>query len=823
MASLAPTFGRGAMTNHWQDIQNADVVLIMGGNAAEAHPCGFKWVIEAKKHNKAKLVVVDPRFTRSAAMADYYAPIRPGSDIAFLGGVIRYLLTQDKIQTEYVRNYTNASFIVGPDFKFENGLFSGYNPDKRSYDNKSWGYALDEQGFAKVDPTMQDPQCVLQVMKRHFERYTPEMVSRITGTPQDQFLKVCEYIASTSGPERTMTIMYALGWTQHSQGSQIIRTGAILQLLLGNIGVPGGGMNALRGHSNIQGLTDLGLLSNSLPGYLSLARESEQDLETYYKPRALKPLRPNQMSYWQNYPKFFVSLQKAWWGDAATADNEWAFHYLPKIDKLYDVLQTFELMTQGKLNGYICQGFNPVGSFPNKAKIVEGLSKLKFLVTIDPLVTETSEFWRNFGEYNDVKTEDIQTTVFRLPSTCFAEEDGSLTNSSRWLQWHWKGAEPPGEARGDVEIVAGIWTRIRALYQKEGGAFPDPILKLTWNYKIPHSPSSEELAREYNGRAITDVLDPKDPTKVLAKAGEQLSGFGLLRDDGSTSAGCWIYTGAWTQAGNQMARRDNSDPYGVGQALNWAWAWPANRRILYNAAAADPTGKPWRADRRYLTWNGSAWSGADVPDIAPGANPNDPEAVRPFIMTAEGVARLFAPTGMAEGPLPEHYEPFESPLVGNPLHPNNPVARANPAARVFKRDLDAMGQPKDYPYAATSYRLTEHFHYWTKNVRTSAVIQPQQFVEIGEALAKEKGIAHGDMVKVSSPRGFIKAVCVVTKRIRELQCDGKPMHTVGLPNHWGFVGVARPGYLVNTLTPFVGDANTQTPEYKSFTVNIEKA
>ena len=812
------------MTNHWQDIQNADVVLIMGGNAAEAHPCGFKWVIEAKKQNKARLVVVDPRFTRSAAMADYYAPVRAGSDIAFLAGVLNYLLSNNKIQTEYVRNYTNAPFIVGPDYKFEDGLFSGYDADKRSYDAKSWNYALDDQGFAKVDMTMEDPQCVLQVMKRHYARYTPELVSRITGTPEDKFLKVCEYIASTSTPGRTMTVMYALGWTQHSQGSQMIRTAAIMQLLLGNIGVAGGGMNALRGHSNIQGLTDLGLLSNSLPGYLSLARDSEQDLDTYYKTRALKPLRPNQMSYWQNYPKFFVSLQKAWWGDAAKADNKWAFDYLPKIDKLYDVLQAFELMNQGAMNGYICQGFNPVGSFPDKKKIVDGLSKLKFLVTIDPLVTETSEFWKNYGEFNDVKTADIQTTVFRLPSTCFAEEEGSLTNSSRWLQWHWKGATPPGEAMEDIDIVAGIFSRIRAAYKKDGGAFPDPIVNLTWPYKIPHSPSAQELAMEYNGKALTDLLDPKDPTKVLAKAGEQVSGFGLLRDDGSTACGCWIYSGAWTQAGNQMARRDNADPYGIGQALNWTWAWPANRRILYNGASTDPkTGQPWIAKRMLVRWTGTAWSGSDIPDIRPDANPMDAEAVRPFIMTAEGVARLFAPTGMAEGPLPEHYEPFESPLVNNLMHPNSEVARANPAARIFKGDLERLGVPKDFPYVATSYRLTEHFHYWTKNVRTSAILQPQQFVEIGEELAKEKGIENGGWVKVSSKRGFIKAVALVSKRIPALQVDGRTVHTVGLPNHWGFIGLAKPGYLVNTLTPFVGDANTQTPEYKSFTVNIEKA
>ena len=810
------------MTNHWVDIKNSDLVLIMGGNAAEAHPCGFKWVIEAKHKNKARLIVVDPRYTRSAAMSDYYAPIRSGTDIAFLGGVINYLLSNDKIQREYVRHYTNATFIVGEDYRFEEGIFSGYDEAKRRYDNKSWGYELDEQGYAKVDPTMEHPRCVLQVMKQHYSRYTPEMVSRVTGTPKSKFLKVCEMISATAVPDKAMCIMYALGWTQHSQGSQIIRTGAIMQLLLGNIGIAGGGMNALRGHSNIQGLTDLGLLSNSLPGYLSLANDTEQDLDVYYKTRALKPLRPNQMSYWQNYPKFFVSLQKAWWGDKATAENNWAFDYLPKIDKLYDVLQAFEMMNQGKMNGYICQGFNPVGSFPNKRKVIDGLSKLKFLVSIDPLETETAEFWQNHGEFNDVKPEEIQTTVFRLPCVCFAEEDGSLTNSGRWLQWHWKGAEPPGEARGDAEIMADLFLRLKNAYLKEGGAFPDPIVNLTWPYKIPGKPSPEELAMESNGRALKDLVDPKDPSKILAKAGEQLSGFGLLRDDGSTMSGCWLYTGSWTQAGNQMARRDNSDPWGIGQTLNWAWSWPANRRILYNAASSAPDGKPWDAKRWLVHWNGKMWMGADVPDIRLDADPGEETRVQPFIMTSEGVARMFAPTGMAEGPLPEHYEPFESPLTNNPMHPNNAKARVNPAARIFKSDMEALGSPDQFPYVATTYRLTEHFHYWTKNVRTSAIIQPQQFVEIGEELAKAKGIANGDWVKVSSNRGFIKCVALVSKRIPQLDVEGRKVDMVGMPNHWGFVGVAKKGYLVNTLTPFVGDANSQTPEFKSFLVNIEK-
>ncbi len=827
MASLAPTFGRGAMTNHWVDIKNADVVLIMGGNAAEAHPCGFKWVTEAKAHNKAKLIVVDPRFTRSAAMADYYAPIRVGTDIAFLAGVINYLLTNDKIQKEYVKAYTNAAFLVGDAYAFTDGLFSGYNADRRSYDNSSWGYQKDKDGFALVDETLENPSCVYQIIKKHYVRYTPELVSKVCGTPKDAFLKVCEMIATSAAPSRVMTVMYALGWTQHSQGSQMIRTAAMMQLLLGNIGLPGGGMNALRGHSNIQGLTDLGLLSNLLPGYMSLPSEREQNFEDYIKARTLKPLRPNQTSYWQNYPKFHVSLMKAWWGNSATRENNWAFDYLPKLDKGYDVLQAFELMGQGKMNGYICQGFNPVASFPNKAKINAGLAKLKFLVVIDPLATETSEFWKNFGPYNDVDPSKIQTEVFRLPSTCFAEEDGSLTNSGRWLQWHWKGAEPPGEAKGDPEIIAGIYTRIRAMYAKDGGAYPDPVVNLTWPYKIPASPAADELAMEYSGKALADVLappdpkNPKEPPKVLVPAGQQVPSFAFLRDDGTTSCGCWIYSGAWTQAGNQMARRDNSDPWGIGQTLNWAWAWPVNRRILYNRASSDPSGKPWNAKRKLVFWNGKSWGGSDVPDMRPDAAPD--ENVGPFIMTAEGVAKLFVPSGMADGPLPEHYEPFESPVPTNLLSPGNPKSFSNPAARVFKGDMEAFGKPKEFPYAATTYRLTEHFHFWTKHCLLNAITQPQQFVEIGEELASAKGIKRGDMIKVRSNRGEIQAVAVVTKRIPVLDCNGTKVHTVGIPIHWGFKGVAKMGYLANTLTPYVGDANTQTPEYKAFIVNIEKA
>jgi formate dehydrogenase major subunit len=807
------------MTNHWVDIKNADVVLIMGGNAAEAHPCGFKWVTEAKAHNKAKLVVVDPRFTRSASVADYYAPIRTGTDIVFLGGVIRYLLEKDQIQHEYVKNYTDFSFIVREDFTFDEGVFSGYDAEKRTYAKGSWDYERGDDGYVKSDPTLQHPRTVYQLLKQHYDRYTPEMVERVCGTPKDKFLKVAEMIGSTATPGRAMTIMYALGWTQHSIGSQIIRTGAMLQLLLGNIGVAGGGMNALRGHSNIQGLTDLGLMSNLLPGYLTLPNEPEQDFDKYIAARAQKPLRPGQMSYWQNYKKFHVSLMKAWWGAAATAENNWGYDYLPKLDKLYDMLQAYELMYQGKMNGYICQGFNPIAAAPDKAKLLQGFSKLKFLVIMDPLNTETAEFWRNYGEHNDVDSSKIQTEVFRLPTTCFAEEEGALVNSARWLQWHWKGVEAPGEARSDIEIMSALFLRLRDLYRKDGGKFPDPVVNVSWPYLVPESPSPTELAKEYSGKALVDLGDATG--KVLRPAGEQLAGFAELRDDGSTSCGCWIFSGAWTAAGNQMARRDNSDPTGVGQTLGWSWAWPANRRVLYNRASADLEGKPFNPKRALISWNGKSWGGADIPDFAPASKPSD--GMGPFIMNPEGVARFFARASMAEGPFPTHYEPFETPLANNPIYPRNKTALNNPAARVFKDDLETMGKVDEFPYVATTYRLTEHFHYWTKNVEINSILQPEQFVEIGEALARELGIAHGAMVKVSSKRGYIKAKALVTKRIKALTVDGKTVHHVGIPIHWGFIGVAKPGFLANTLTPFVGDGNSQTPEFKSFLVKVEKA
>jgi formate dehydrogenase major subunit len=810
------------MTNHWADIKNADVVLVMGGNPAEAHPCGFKWVIEAKIKNKARLIVVDPRFTRTAAVADKFAQLRPGTDIAFLGGVMHFLLENDLIQKEYVRSYTNAAFLLDESFGFDEGLFTGYDEAKRSYDKATWKYQLDKDGNAKLDPTLQDPRCVYQAMKRHYARYTPELVARTTGVPAADFLDICKLIGTTSATDKVMTSLYALGWTQHTVGSQNIRAIACIQLLLGNMGLPGGGVNALRGHSNIQGLTDLGVMSHLLPGYLGLPTEQEPDLKTYLEKRTPKAVRPGQMNYLQNYPKFFVSLLKAWFGAEATKENDFRFDWLPKNDKTYDILASFELMYQGKINGYFCQGFNPLASVPDKAKLTAALSKLKYLVVIDPLVTETSTFWKNQGEFNEVDSKAIPTEVFRLPATCFAEEDGSLTNSSRQLQWHWKGAEPPGEALPDIDIMTAIFRAVRALYLKEGGTFPDPIVKLAWPYARPDAPSPEEVAREVNGKALADVPDPKDKLKTLVKEGEQLATFAHLQADGSTSAGCWIYTGSWTQNGNQMARRDAADPTGLGTSPGWAWSWPANRRILYNRASADPAGKPWDPKRKYLFWNGKKWAGPDVPDFKVDAKPE--EGMSPFIMTNEGVGRLFALGGMAEGPFPEHYEPFETPLASNPFSPKGAKKTlSNPAARLYKGDRERLGVAKEFPFVATTYRLTEHFHFWTKHTRIAAVLQPEAFVEVGEELAKLRGFKNGDRVVVRSKRGVIKVKALVTKRIHALQIEGQEVHTVGLPIHWGFEGLTKPSYLVNTLTPFIGDANIQTPEFKAFLVDVQKA
>lgn len=804
------------MTNNWVDIKNADLILVQGGNPAEAHPVGFRWVIEAKK-NGAKLIVVDPRFNRTAAVADFHAPIRSGSDIAFLMGVIRYLLENDKIQHEYVKNYTNASYLINEGYKFEDGYFAGFNEEKHNYDKSTWSYQMDSNGFVKRDDTLQDPRCVINLLKEHVSRYTPEMVENITGVSQANFLKICEAIGEMSAPNKVMTHLYALGFTEHTIGTQNIRSMAMIQLLLGNMGMPGGGINALRGHSNVQGTTDMGLLPTSLPGYLRLPMDSDTSYEQYINAITPKDIVEGQVNYYRNTSKFFVSQMKGFYGDKATKENGWGFDFLPKYDRLYDPITHVKLMNDGKLHGWILQGFNVLNSLPNKNKTVAGMSKLKFLIVMDPLKTESSEFWRNMGEANDVNPEEIQTEVFRLPTTCFAEEDGSIANSGRWAQWHWKGCDAPGEAMPDVEILSMIREKMHELYKKEGGRGIEQFEAMTWNYDQPHSPSSEELAKELNGYALEDIQDANG--NVLYKKGQLLNGFAHLRDDGTTSTGNWIYVGQWTEKGNQTANRDPSDPSGLGCTVGWGFAWPANRRILYSRASLDKNGNPWDKHRQLIKWNGKNWNWFDIADYGtapPGAD------VGPFIMSAEGVGRLFAVDKINSGPFPEHYEPVESPIDTNPLHPN---VVSDPTVRIYEEDRAFIGSNKEFPYVATTYRLTEHFHSWTAQADINIVAQPQQFVEIGEALAKEKGINKGDMIRISSKRGYIKAVAVVTKRLKELTVDGRTVHHVGIPIHWGIKaldGKGNKGFSTNTLTPSWGEVNTQTPEFKTFLVNIEK-
>ncbi|ODT23397.1 MAG: formate dehydrogenase-N subunit alpha [Hyphomicrobium sp. SCN 65-11] len=801
------------MTNSWTDIRNTDLVLVMGGNAAEAHPCGFKWVTEAKAERGAKLMVVDPRFTRSAAVADHYAPIRPGTDVAFLSGVVNYLLSNDKIHKEYVRHYTNAAYLVKEGYAFNEGFFSGYDESKATYDRSSWEYEIGADGYAVRDMTLEHPRSVFQLMKKHFAVYTPEMVSRVSGTPQDRFLKVCDWIASTANGERVMTIMYALGWTQHSHGAQNIRTAAMIQLLCGNIGVPGGGVNALRGHSNVQGITDVGTLTAAIPGYLNLPAENEPTLESHLGKRTFKPLQANQTSYWQNYRKFYVSFLKSFYGTKATPENNFGYDWLPKLDVAYDCLRMFDLINQGKTNVLICQGFNPLMAIADSNKSAAGLAKLKLLVSIDPIETDTARFWENHGEFNNVDPAKIQTEVFMLPVTSFAEESGSLTNSSRCISWKWQAADPYHDSRTDVVILADLFNRIRKAYETQGGKGAEPLLAVDWSYKNPAEPSADELLKELNGKALVDLKDASG--KVTRQAGSQLASFGEMRDDGSTDGAMWIYTGVYGPAGNLSQRRDNADPSGLGVYGNWGFSWPANRRIQYNRASADPEGKPWSERKKYMFWNGERWTGPDVPDYVPTIPPS--QATGPFIMNPEGVSRLWVRGLMADGPFPVHYEPFESPVT-NPVFPK---LKGNPAARIFQRDRPSFGDAKEFPIVATTYRLVEHFHYWTKGVHMNAVVQPEFFVEMSEQLAAEKGIKHGGWVRVWSKRGSVKGKAVVTKRLKPLTIDGRTVHTVGLPLNFGFIGVARKANPINGLTPPVGDANSQTPEYKAFLVNVE--
>jgi formate dehydrogenase major subunit len=852
------------MTNGWIDIKNTDLMLIMGGNPAENHPCGFKWAVEAKRQRNAKMIVVDPRFTRTAAVADMFLQIRAGADIAFLGGMIHYALENQRIAKEYLVNFTNASFIVKDGFKLpEDGLFSGFDAATQSYDRSSWNYEAAGSGSSasgssghlgegpvpasahagggptaalpsmppnvSYDMSLEHPRSVYQLLKRQYSRYTPEMVERITGIPKDQFLKAADLFTSIrkdGDMKKTGTIIYAVGWTQHSFGTQIIRAAAMLQLLLGNVGRAGGGVNALRGHSNIQGATDVAGIFDNLPGYLKVPTPEDKDFASWMTritPKASKPGQWDSWNYWSNTPKFAVSFLKAMYGDAAKKENGWAFDYLPKVDREYSWTHIWDDMYRGKVKGLMAFGMNSVAIGPNSQKNIDALKKADFLVVCDIYPEETSDFWRAPGITAD-ETKNIKTEVYRLPGAGFAEKDGTFVNSARWLQWKWTAVPTPGDAKLDQEILSRIFLKVRDLYRKEGGKFPDPILNLAWNYTIPDNPSLSEVAKELNGRALTDVED-KAAGQTM-KAGQQLPGYSWLRDDGSTLSGNWIWCGSWTEAGGLMQRRDPQDPSGLGIHPNWGWSWPMNRRVLYNRASCDVSGKPWDPDRTQVWWNEAQkkWIGTDVPDFKPDSPPKD--HMGPFIMNAEGVGRIFAPlAAFVDGPFPEFYEPAESPIA-NPLHPQQ---SQSPVVKRYSTAMDKYGTPeKGFTVVCTTYRLTEHYHYWTKNNPMNVQLVPEPFVEIPMELAADLGIQGGDKVKVTSARASYFAKAMVTHRIHPMTIDGKKIYQIGIPIHFGYRGIQEDAgrtsrSLTNSLSPTVTDPNAYTPEFKSFLVKLEKA
>jgi len=797
------------MTNHWRDIRHADVILINGANPAEAHPVGFQWFVRAQVERGAKMIHADPRFTRTSAVADKHLRIRVGTDVAYFGGLINYVLRNGLYHDEYVRFATNAGFVVKEGYTFQDGMFNGYDPEKRLYDTTAWAYELGPDGFAKVD--LAHPRSVLNLMRTHYSRYTPEMVERITGIPRDQFLEVARIVGETGRPDKVMTIVYAVGLTHHTTGAQLIRSGALLQLLLGNIGRPGGGMNAERGHANIQGNTDHAISWEILPGYLRIPAPGQRTLADYVAQSAGRKLRPNAVNFFgTNYRKFMVSLLKAWYGDAATKDNEFAFDHIPKPAANASWISIFDQALRGRMEGLMLSGMTATSIGPDSNQVLKALTNLKWLCVMDPFPTTSSEFWRAPG----IDANAVQTEVFMLPATHWIEKDGSFTNSGRWAQWKEQILPPDGEARHDHWILAELFQRVRRLYQQQGGKYAAPILQLTMPYRDPIRPELDEIAQEINGRDLT--------------TGKRLDTFAKLKDDGTTTAGDWIYTGHYPESGNLTKRRDGvqdparNDPTGMGFYPNWAWSWPANRRVLYNRASADPLGRPWDPSRAGIRWDAAAgrWVG-DVPDYPPDADPRNPSAPLPFIMTGEGTGRLFS-NSVADGPFPEHYEPVESP-VGNPLHPG---VATTPAAFLYDKVAgrpSRFGTPDEYPYIATSYRLTEHEHYVTQQVEHLVQLQPEAFVEVPAALAEEKGIANGDRVRVSSKRGKLEVRAVVTKRLGPLRVDGKTVYQIGIPIHWGFVGIKTgQHWLANALTPFVGDASTRTPEFKAFLVNIEK-
>jgi formate dehydrogenase major subunit len=833
---LGTSFGRGGATTFQQDLQNADVITIMGSNMAENHPVGFQWVMAARDRG-ARVFHIDPRFTRTSAMATDFIPIRAGSDIAFLGGIVNYILENERDFREYVLNYTNAPVIVDEGFQDTedlDGLFSGWDAETGQYDIATWQYAgmrvhaaagQREQGAAggtetagaaggqlehgeppQEDPTLQHPRCVYQLLKRHFGRYTPELVARACGCPEKRFLDYCEAICANSGRERTGAFAYAVGWTQHTVGVQYIRTAAIVQQLLGNIGRPGGGILALRGHASIQGSTDIPTLYNLLPGYLPMPHaEAYEDLDGYIEANRTKS------GWWGHMRAYVVSLLKAYFGVHATAENDWGFGWLPRIDKDDSIYKSVFSMIDGGVNA-------------NAKANRLALASLDWLVVRDTVEVESASFWYDSPEIEsgELRTESIATEVFFLPAAAHTEKDGSFTNTQRLLQWHHAALEPPGDCRSDLWFYYHLGRHLRRRYADSTDPRDEPIQRLTWEYPTHgqlEEPSAEAVLAEINGRNLAD--------------GEYLGGFTELKDDGTTSCGCWIYCGVYADGVNQAARRKPHWEQEHHTAPEWGWSWPANRRLLYNRASADPEGRPWSERKAYIWWDADEkrWTGIDVPDFEAAKPPDyrppdgaEAEAAiagtHPFIMQADGRSWLFVPQGLEDGPLPTHYEPHESPFQ-NPLYGQ----RANPARQQFRRpenlDQADAAVPEAYPYVATTYRLTEHHTAggMTRTVPYLAELQPEMFCEVSPELAAEIGLEHGHWATIYTPRAAIEARVMVTERMRPVRVEGRVTHQVGLPYHWGTHGLVR-GDAANDLTAIVLDPNVHIQEVKAFSCGV---
>jgi formate dehydrogenase major subunit len=815
----------------------------MGSNMAENHPVGFQWVMEARERG-AKVMHVDPRFTRTSAMASTWVGIRAGADIAFLGGIVNYILEHGRWFDEYVKRYTNAPVVITDkyaDTEDLDGLFSGWDPEEKEYDITTWAYegATPQTAPGKKssltrgeqsghgghggglkhgeppveDETLQNPRCVFQIVKRHFARYTPEFVARTCGCSEEGFIEVAEALCANSGRERTGAIVYAVGWTQHTVGVQIIRAAAIIQLLLGNMGRPGGGIVALRGHASIQGSTDIATLFNILPGYLSMPRAAQVGgLEKYLEEATA------QAGWWGKVDTFLVSLLKAWWGTAATKQNDFCFDYLPRIDEDHSEYWTFVRMLEGNVKGYIAVGENPaVGSANSKAHRL-GLAELDWLVVRDLVEVETASFWYDSPEIEsgELRTEEIATEVFLLPASSHVEKDGSFTNTQRLVQWHHKAVDPKHDCRSDLWFYYHLGLKIREKLQGSQDPKDRPILDLTWQYPTQgehDEPSADAVLAEMNG---------------WDEHGAALPDYKQLKADGSTASGCWLYCGIYADNVNQAARKKPRWEQDY-MAHEWAWAWPLNRRILYNRASADPEGRPWSERKRLVWWDSEQkkWAGIDNPDFdeekPPDYEPPDdargPDAIRgdhPFIMQSDGQGWLYVPQGLVDGPLPTHYEPHESPF-GNALYSQ----RANPLRLRFDRPEDPPNVPEAYPYVVTTYRLTEHHTAggMSRTVPYLSELQPAMFCEVHPDLARERGLEHGGWATIATARSEIEARVLVTARVAPIRANGRVMHQVGLPYHWGTRGLTT-GDSANDLAHMVLDPNVHIQEVKAFTCDI---